>query len=242
MAEAACGWHRAVHNNRALELVITRNPDLDWRVGFLLLVPSEGRLGSRLPPPPTASPPTTAVGRHSPARSTAAARWPHRTCGAAARVRRSPGRSSSTHTPTTSSPSLTASAPARNQSSGTRWAGSSPFMAPPATPSESGGSSSSRAASCSASRPRRHPRSMTCSKPVVGPALERQRRVDRLVRHPHLRLVGKRPASQLEMCWGDQRNSSFASTTARSRQHVASFDALGRRARRRAARSARHAR
>jgi hypothetical protein len=110
----------------------------DSRIGFLLLCRRRvaWRAGRRRP---RRHRQPSAVGRHSPARSarstrsTAAALWSHRTCGAAARVRRSPVRSASTHThtPTTSSPSPTASAPAPQPSSGTRWAGSSPSPAPP---------------------------------------------------------------------------------------------------------------
>ena len=53
---------------------------------------------------------------------------------------------------------------------------------------------------------------------------------------------GNSCTSQPEICSGDHRNSSFASTTARNRGHTTNFDARGRHARRNAARSARHAR
>ena len=68
--------------------------------------------------------------------------------------------------------------------------------------------------------------------------LDEQREVDGLVRHAHLRLVGVARRSQPEICCGDQRSSSFASTTSRRRPQVASFAGLGRRAIRSAARSA----
>jgi hypothetical protein len=47
---------------------------------------------------------------------------------------------------------------------------------------------------------------------------------------------------QPAICSGDQRSSSFSSTTARNRRQRASFSIFGRRIRRNAARSARHAR
>jgi hypothetical protein len=108
--------------------VIAHNPDLDTRLGFLLLVPSEGRLRARSPcrprphrqPPPLGAtrrpPPLGAIRRRSP-RSTAAAGWSHPTPVAAAPVRRASGRSASTHPPMTSSLSWTASAPPPQESS-----------------------------------------------------------------------------------------------------------------------------
>jgi hypothetical protein len=61
-----------------------------------------------------------------------------------------------------------------------------------------------------------------------APALDEQRQIDRLVRHPQHRIlrVGQRqPAGDL---LSKQRKASLASTTARSRGSTASLAALGR--------------
>ena len=57
--------------------------------------------------------------------------------------------------------------------------------------------------------------------------LDEQRHIDRLVRHAHLRIVGELSTSQPEICCGDHRSSSFASTTVRNRSHDASSNASG---------------
>jgi len=142
-----------------------------------LLVPSEGRLASRSPPP-TASPPNTALGRHWRARHARRQRPVGRT-GPAGQRRECVDHRAVRHRRTRRRPRCRPRPHRRqhrNHRRGTRWAGSSPSPASPATPSESGGSSSSRAASCSASRA---PAASTIDDvlhTVLGPALGRLRR------------------------------------------------------------------
>ena len=73
--------------------------------------------------------------------------------------------------------------------------------------------------------------------------LHEQRQVDRLVRHAHLRVVGERlTAATRRSAAVTTAARVLASTTARSRSQVASFDGFGRRARASASTSARQAR
>ena len=112
---------RAVHNNRGCGA--GDRPQLEAWLAARVLVVGAGA-GSTGQPVVIAALDVTAnhrcwaplVGALTPA-----ARWSHPTPGAEARVRRSPTRSASTHTPTTRLPSSTASAPAPQPSSGTPW-------------------------------------------------------------------------------------------------------------------------
>ena len=59
-------------------------------------------------------------------------------------------------------------------------------------------------------------------------ALEEQRQIDRLVRHPQHRILRIASDSHPAICCGDHHSESLASTTARSRGSVTSLAALGR--------------